>query len=131
MPTQNVPDRLVGDLVAEVGKCAGDPVIAPAGILARHPHNQRLHLGVNPRPARIRATLRAIELLRHQFSEPAEDGLGFGDQGYFRQSLPPQPLADLGQRGPLLIREPQSSWRMRPENPVLGSDDSRSSCQGN
>ena len=43
MPMQNVPDCLVGDLT-EAGKCAGDPVIAPVAILARHAHNQHLHL---------------------------------------------------------------------------------------
>ncbi len=119
MSAQNVPDGLVRDLVSEVGKCTGDPVRTPAGILARQLNNQRLHFGVNPRPARVRATLRTIELLRDQFSEPAEDRLGFGDLGDFRQSLQPQPLADFGQRGPLLIREPQPSWCVCPEDPVL------------
>src|SRR5512138_2563742 len=61
----------------------------------------------------------AIKLLRHQFTEPAEDRLRFGDHGDFCQSLPPQPLADFGQRLALLIREPQPSWCMCPENPVL------------
>ena len=112
MPAQNVPDRLVRDLVAEVGKCTGDPVIAPAGILARHLHDQRLHFGVNPRPARIGAVFRAIELLRDEFAEPPEDGVGFRHRGYFRQTLSPQPPADLGQCEPLLIREPQHSWCM-------------------
>jgi hypothetical protein len=63
--------------------------------------------------------LRTVELLRHQFPEPAEDRLGFGDQGYFLQSLPPQLPADLRQHGALVIREPQPSWRMCPEDPVL------------
>ena len=122
MQTQNVPDRLVGDLVAEMGQGASDAVVSPAKILTRHSHNQRLHPRVNPRPPRIGATFRAIGLLRHHFPEPAEDRLGLRDQGYFRQSLPPQPLADLSQRGPFFIREPQPSWRMRPENPVLGGE---------
>jgi hypothetical protein len=63
--------------------------------------------------------LRAVDLLRHEFTEPAEDRLGFGDQGYFLQSLASQPSADLGQRGALLIREAQPTWRMCPEDPVL------------
>src|SRR5688500_14944324 len=65
-------------------------VVTPAGILARHLHNQRLHFAVNPRLAGA-CTIRTIELLRYQFPEPAEDRLGFEGQGDFRQSLPPQP----------------------------------------
>jgi hypothetical protein len=77
--------------MAAVGRCrrcnAGpDPVRAPAG-LSRHLQNQRLHFGVNSRSARVRAILRDVELLRHEFTESAQDRLRFGDQGYFLQSL--------------------------------------------
>ena len=30
VPLQNVSDRLVGDLVTEVGQCAGDPIVSPS-----------------------------------------------------------------------------------------------------
>ena len=102
-----------------MGQSPGDSVIAPSRVVPRHLYNQRLHFGSNPRTTRVRAILRAIELLRHEFAEPVEDSLGFGDQGYFLQSLPSQSPANLRQRGSLLIREAQSNWRMCPENPIL------------
>jgi len=101
------------------GQSANDPVVAPAGVLARHLHNQTLHFGINPRPTGVCAMLRVIELLRNQFPEPGENGLGFGDLGYFRQSLTSQFLADLRQRGALLMGKAQPSWRMCLEDPVL------------
>jgi hypothetical protein len=52
VPAQNISDSLVRDLVAEMGQSADDTVIAPAGIVPCHLHNQRLHFGANPRPAR-------------------------------------------------------------------------------
>jgi hypothetical protein len=36
VPLQNVSNRLLGGLVAEVGQCTGDPIASPAGILLGH-----------------------------------------------------------------------------------------------
>jgi hypothetical protein len=43
---ENVSDRLIGDIVTEVGQCAGDPIVATAGVLPGHAHerlNRRIH----------------------------------------------------------------------------------------
>ena len=39
MSAKHVSDRLVGDIVAEIGQRTGDPVVAPAGVLTRHLHD--------------------------------------------------------------------------------------------
>ena len=40
VPLQNVPDRLIGDLVAEIGERAGDPIVTPALVLLGHAEDQ-------------------------------------------------------------------------------------------
>ncbi|MGH9631640.1 MAG: hypothetical protein ACRD7E_25320 [Bryobacteraceae bacterium] len=101
------------------GQRTGDPVVPPAAVLPRHLHNQPLDLAINPRPTRVGAVLRAIELLRHQLSKPAEDGLGFCHLGYFRKTLSAKPFADLGKRGALSVREPKPRGRVSLENAVF------------
>ena len=33
VPLENIADRLTGDVVTEIGERAGDPVVAPTGVL--------------------------------------------------------------------------------------------------
>ena len=40
MATEYVPHRLIGHVMAQVGQCANDSVISPAGVLSRHPDHQ-------------------------------------------------------------------------------------------
>jgi hypothetical protein len=44
VPSEYVAHRLIGDMIAEIGQRAHDPIVAPAGILPRHPNDQRLQL---------------------------------------------------------------------------------------
>src|SRR3982750_2172785 len=113
MPAQNIADRLVGDVMTEIGERSGDPVVAPAGVLTPHLHNQAFYLRVNLRPPRVGPVLRAIELLRDQLAEPAEDSLRLCDLGDFRQTLSAESLPDLGQSGAFRIREPKRSEERR------------------
>ena len=122
MPAQHVSDRLVRDVVAEVRQRTGDPVVSPARVLARHLHNQSLYLGIDPRPTRVGAVLRAIELPRHQHAKPAENRLGLCHLDDFRQSFPPKLFPDFGQSGAFRVRQPQPGWRMRPQDSVLGGE---------
>ena len=34
VPLENISDRLIGDMVTEVGQCTGNPIVAPTGVLA-------------------------------------------------------------------------------------------------
>ena len=43
MAAQNIPYSLIRHLMTEVGEGADDPIIAPAGILSRHPDHQSFH----------------------------------------------------------------------------------------
>jgi len=38
---QDVPDGLIGDVVTEIGECANDSIVTPAGILLFDPSNLR------------------------------------------------------------------------------------------
>jgi hypothetical protein len=66
--------------------------------------------------------LRAIELLRDQLPEPAENRLRFCDLRDFRQGLSPESLPDFGQSGAFRIREPEPGWRVRPQDSILGGE---------
>jgi hypothetical protein len=44
MATQNIANRLIGNLVAEIGQSFSDPVIAPGPILLGHANDQVLDL---------------------------------------------------------------------------------------
>ena len=99
MPAQHIADRLVGHRVTEIGERSGDSVVAPAGVLTRHLHNQAFYLRVNLRPRRVDSVLRTVELFSDQLPPPAENRLRLCDLGDLRQPLSPESLADVGQSG--------------------------------
>jgi hypothetical protein len=49
---QNIANRLIGDLISEIGQGAHNPVIAPVPVLARYANDQLLDLLLDPRSAR-------------------------------------------------------------------------------
>jgi hypothetical protein len=63
MALQHVADGLSGDLMPEVGQGAGDSLIAPTGVIARHLYNERFDIGGNAWPAGIRTPPGAVEFL--------------------------------------------------------------------
>jgi hypothetical protein len=54
MPTaaQNIANRLIGNLVAQIGQSSGNPVIAPGPVLLGHANDRVLHVFDDWRPAR-------------------------------------------------------------------------------
>ena len=110
VPFQNVPDRLIGDLVAEIGERAGDPIVTPAFVLMGHADDQRFEFRSDARTSRVGTMLRAVELAGDEASIPGEDGFRFRNTGHLRQAFPSEPLADFGQRRAL-----GSDSRRRPE----------------
>ena len=89
MALENVADGLSGDSMTEVGQCADDPIVTPAGVLAGHPHNEPFDMGYYAWPPGIPAPLGAIELLRNQPAIPRENGGRFSYAGHLRQDLRP------------------------------------------
>src|SRR6516162_9443670 len=85
VPLENVSDRLIGDLVTEVGQCSGNPIVAPAGVLPSHAHDQRLDGSINARASGIGTMLRAVELARNQTTIPGQDRVWFGNAGHLRK----------------------------------------------
>jgi len=119
MPLQNVPDRLVRELMAEIGESAGDAIVTPAFVLLGHADDESLDIGCNAWTSRVGAMLRAVELAGDQTAIPREDGFGLRNRGYFRQTLPPEPLADFGESRALGVRKPQSSGNVGAKDSIL------------
>jgi hypothetical protein len=93
--TQHVPDRLIGHVMTQVGKSADNPVIAPAGVLTRHPDHQSLDFCGNWKTAWILPMFGPVELLGDQSPVPREDSIRLGHRGHFAERFASQPLSDL------------------------------------
>jgi hypothetical protein len=72
---QDIANRLIGNLVAQIGQRPRDPVIAPVPVLPGHTNDQLLDLSLDARPARASTRLRAIELAGDKLAIPAEDSV--------------------------------------------------------
>jgi hypothetical protein len=72
--------------------------------------------------ARIDAVLRAIELVRYQLAEPAEDGLRPGDLGDFHQTLSPESFHDLGKSGAFRYQRAAAALARAPSGSVLSGE---------
>ena len=116
---KHVSDRLVRDVMTEIGEGAGDPIVAPSGVLLGHAENQRFDFRIDARPSRVRAMLGSVELACDQTTIPAENRLGFGDTCNIGKELAAEPLADFSKCAPLRVGEPESAGQLRAENPVL------------
>src|SRR5437773_11087206 len=90
---QNIADRLIGNLIPEIGQGARNPVIAPVPVLAGHANDQLLDLSLDPRSARALTGLRAIEVADDQLAVPGQDGVRAGRGCDVAEALAPQPLA--------------------------------------
>ena len=77
MAPQDIADRLIGNLVSQIGQRPRNPVIAPVPVLAGHANDQLLDLSPDPGPART-SRLRAIELVGEKLAIPAQDGVRSG-----------------------------------------------------
>ena len=98
MAAKNIAHGLIREPVTQVGHGAHDPVIAPPGILLRHPHHQPLGFLVNSGTTRRFAKLRSVELVGDELSVPGQQRIRFRDSRQFFQGLPFEPVGDLSQR---------------------------------
>src|ERR1019366_4752751 len=65
---QDIADRLIGNLIAQIGQCPRNPVIAPVTVLFGHANDQPFDLLLDPRPARGSTGPRTIELAGNELS---------------------------------------------------------------
>ena len=106
MPLEDVSDRLIRNVVTEVGQCAGNPIVAPTGILLGHTDDERLDRGIYTRTSWIGTMLRAVELTGNQTTIPGQNGIWLGNTGYLRQMFPAQALGDPSEGKPFRVGKP-------------------------
>src|SRR2546425_11463522 len=107
VPFQNVPDRVVCQIVAEVGQGSLYPPIAPRAILFSHADSQssnfRARWSSAPRLAPTASVLSA-----NQISVPRQQSFRRGDGRHLLQGFPAQ-LFRFGRQSPsLVIIEPET-----------------------
>ncbi len=117
---QDIADRLIRNLVPQIGQRPSNPVIAPIPVLTGHPKDQLLDLPLDPGPARILPGLRAIEFAGDELAIPAKDRVRPSDGGDVGQNLAAQAMTDLAQRASLGVREIRPTLQLRLEDAVLG-----------
>ena len=101
MTLHNIANRLVGNLVPQIGQRPRNPVIAPVPVLAGHANDQLLDLALDPRSARASTPLRAIELVGYKLAIPAQDSVWLGYGGDYGENLAAQAMTDLSERASL------------------------------
>ena len=82
---QHIADRLIRDMISEIGERPDNPVIAPRAIFPGHTNNQSLDVLVNLRSAGTSPRLRSVEFASNEPSVPGEDGVGLGGSRHFAQ----------------------------------------------
>src|SRR5262245_8239738 len=68
-------DRLIADLIPQIGQRPSDPVIAPITVLLGHANDELLDLAPDPRSAWAATGFRAIELAGDKLAVPAQDSV--------------------------------------------------------
>jgi hypothetical protein len=119
---QDVADRLVAHLVAEIGKGPGDVVIPPVAVVGRKAHDRLFNASLDRGSTWVASLLRAIELPRDEPSVPGGDRLGPHDTCDFREDLASERLADLRQGPALAVSQLHSAMDFRPEDTILSDE---------
>src|SRR5262245_5838244 len=73
--SQDIADRLIADLISQIGQRPSDPVIAPITVLLGDANDELLDLAPDPRSAWAATGFRAIELAGDKLAVPAQDGV--------------------------------------------------------
>ena len=75
MALQDIADRLIADLIPQIGQRPSDPVIAPITVLLGHANDELLDLAPHPRSAWAATGFRAIELAGDKLALPGQDSI--------------------------------------------------------
>src|SRR5260370_11090332 len=76
---QDLADRLIADLIPQIGQRPRNAVIAPITVLIGHANDQLLDFSLDPRPARASTGLRAIEFAGDQLAWNTKTGRMLSD----------------------------------------------------
>jgi hypothetical protein len=98
MATQNIADRLIGNLMAQIGQSSSNPVIAPRPVLLGHTNDQVLDVFDDWRPALASTRMRSIEFASDKPSVPPQDGVWHGGSGHLAERLAAESVADFAKR---------------------------------
>jgi len=122
MTTQNSADRLIRNLVAQIGERPDNPVIAPRAIFLGHADNQCLDFSVDPRAARSSRPARSVEFARNEPSMPSPDGVRSGDSRYLAESFAGQSMANLTESRPLSVCKRQPALQLSLQDAIFGEE---------
>ena len=117
---EDIADRLIANLIPQIGQRPRNPVIAPVTVLPGHANDQLLDLSLDPRPARASTGLRAIEFAGDQLAIPAQDGVRPGHVGDVGENLAAQSMTDLAERASLGVRKLQPSIQLGLQDAIFG-----------
>src|SRR5262245_64610573 len=104
MSSQDIADRLSGNLIPQIGQGADNPVIAPVPVLAGHAQDQLLERALDPRSAQTSTPLRAIEFAGDKLAVPSQDGVRLRNVRDLGKELAAQAMTDLAQRDTRRLR---------------------------
>ena len=86
---QNIADRLIRNLVAQIGQGANDAIIAPTGVILGQLHNEPFQHGIDGRATDgLGTSIGEIPLLGHQTPVPFKQGCRLDNRDDLGQQLP-------------------------------------------
>src|SRR5258707_6517565 len=84
---QNIADRLIRDLMPQIGERPHNPIITPGPVLLGDANNQFLNFSVDPWPAWDSTCPRSIELASDEPSVPCQYGLRQSGRRHLAEGL--------------------------------------------
>ena len=73
---QDIADRLIADLMPQIGQRPSDPIITPMTVLLGQANDDLLDFAPHPRSAWAATGFRAIELAGDKLAVPGQDSIG-------------------------------------------------------
>ena len=116
---KDVPHRLIGNPVAEIGQGSDDAVVSPAGVLSGETYDERFQFGRDAGPARRSTQFGAVEFAGNQPPVPGEDGIGLGDTGDLLKCSAAESLADFSEGRSLGIGKTHTGGKVSAEDAIL------------
>ena len=93
---QDVPHRLVADVIAQIAQGTYNAVIPPRAILAGHAYHEVFQLLVDAGTSDRLTLRRTAIVLVHELAVPGEDGVRLRNRRDLLQGLPTELLPNLG-----------------------------------